>query len=130
MESIGIGVIGCGEMGRRLATGAHAVGGLEVICVSDTQGELAEKLATDIGVNYTIDYHELLADEKIQVVLIVTSPTMEEIADEAGKTGKYLFFGMNPDVSIYEIQHMLIEHLLPTSEWDETLKMMKVQLKE
>ncbi len=130
METIGIGVIGCDKMGKRLATGAHAVGGLEVICVSDSQGELAEKLATEIGVSYTIDYRELLADEKIQVVLIVTSPTMEEIVDEAGKTGKYLFFGMNQDISIYEIQHMLIEHLLPTSEWNETHKMMQAQLKE
>ncbi len=122
MESIGIGVIGCDEMGRRLATNAHAVEGLEVICVSDSREELAEKLAVDINVDYTLDYHELLADERIRVVLITTSPTMRLIANEAGKTGKYLFFGMDQDIPAYEIQHMLIEHLLPTEAWDEALE--------
>lgn len=128
MEPIGIGVIGCDEMGRRLAANAHAVEGLEVICVSDSQRELAEKLAAEINVNSTSDYHELLADEKIHAVLITTSPIMRQIADEAGKTGKYLFFGMDQDISKYEIQHMLIEHLLPTDAWDDTLAIAKTFL--
>ena len=83
---------------------------------------MAEKLAVDINVDYTLDYHELLADERIRVVLITTSPTMRLIANEAGKTGKYLFFGMDQDIPAYEIQHMLIEHLLPTEAWDEALE--------
>ena len=62
METIGIGVIGCGGMGRSLATSAHAVEGIEIICVSDLQEALAEKLATDLDASYTLDYHELLAD--------------------------------------------------------------------
>ena len=128
MESIGIGVIGCDEMGRRLAANAHAVEGLEVIYVSDSQADLAEKLAAEINVNYTSDYHELLADEKIQVVLITTSPIMRQIADKAEKAGKCLFFGMDQGISAYEIQHMLIEHLLPTEAWDEALEIAKTFL--
>ena len=53
MDTIGIGVIGCGGMGRSLATSAHAVDGIEVISVSDLQEALAEKLATDLGVSHT-----------------------------------------------------------------------------
>ena len=128
METIGIGVIGCNEMGRQLATNAHAIEGLEVICVSDMQEELAKKLATDIDVNYTQNYRELLANERIRVVLITTSSTMEQIADEAGKAGKYLFFGMNQNISAYEIQHMLIEHLLPTKAWDDASQKAKTLL--
>ena len=44
METIGVGVIGCGGMGRSLATSAHAVKGIAVIRVSDLQETLAEKL--------------------------------------------------------------------------------------
>ena len=49
METIGVGVIGCGGMGRSLATSAHAVEGIEVICVSDLQETLAEKLSADLN---------------------------------------------------------------------------------
>ena len=113
METIGIGVIGCDEMGRNLATSAHTVDGLEVICVSDSQEALAKKLALDLGVSYTSDYHELLADERVQVVLITTSPSMREIAADAANAGKYNFYGMDRNIPVGEVQHMLIEHLLP-----------------
>ena len=76
METIGVGVIGCGGMGRSLATSAHAVEGIEVISVSDVQEVLAEKLATDLGVSHTLDYHELLADDRIRAVLIASPPFM------------------------------------------------------
>ena len=113
MEAIGIGVIGCDDMGRNLATSAHTVEGLEVICVSDSQEVLAEKLATDLGVSYTSDYHELLADDRVKAVLIATSPSMREIAADAVNAGKYDFYGMDRNIPTEEIQHMLIEHLLP-----------------
>lgn len=100
-------------MGRTLATSAHAVDGLEVICVSDSEETLAEKLATDLGVSYTSDYHELLADDQIQAVLIATSPAMREIAADAYNAGKYNFYGMDRNIPTEEIQHMLTEHLLP-----------------
>ena len=74
METIGVGVIGCGGMGRSLATSAHAVEGIAVICVSDLQATLAEKLAADLNASYTLDYHELLADDRIQAVLIASPP--------------------------------------------------------
>ena len=100
-------------MGRNLATSAHAVEGLEVICVSDEQEVLAEKLATDLGVSSTSDYHALLADARVEVVLIATSPSMREIAADAAAAGKYNFYGMDRNIPVEEVQHMLTEHLLP-----------------
>ena len=111
METIGVGVIGCDDMGRHLAISAHAVEGLEVICVSDLQGALAEKLATDIGAAYTCDYHELLADNRIHAVLIATVPSARQIAADTIKAGKYNFFNIDPNLSSEKIQRMLIEHL-------------------
>ena len=92
METIGVGVIGCGGMGRSLANGAHAVEGIEVICVSDVQEALAEKLATDLDASYTSDYHELLADDRIQAVLIASPPFMHSpMAVDAANAGKHVF---------------------------------------
>lgn len=125
METIGIGVIGCDEIGRQLAIHAHDIEGLEVICVSDTQTELAEKLATEMDVNYTTDYRELLADEKIRRVIITTSLTSKQIMDEAEKSDKCISFGIGEDMSEYEIQHMLIEHILPTAAWDTAFQKAK-----
>lgn len=112
MKTIGIGVIGCDDMGRNLATTAHAVEGLEIVYVSDEQEVFAEKLAADLGSRYTSNYHELLADDRVQVVLITSSPAMKKIAADAAEAGKYNFYGMDRNIPAEEIRHMLIEHLL------------------
>ena len=112
MEPIRIGVIGCDDMGRNLATTAHTVEGLEVVYVSDEQEVLAEKLGTDLQAFYTSNYHELLADDRVQVVLITTSPSMKKIAADAAEAGKYNFYGMDRNIPAKEIRHMLTEHLL------------------
>ena len=92
METIGIGVIGCGGMGRSLANGAHAVEGIDVICVSDLQEELAKTLAENLNTNYTTDYHQLLAHDKIQAVLIASPPFLHaQMAIDATNAGKHVF---------------------------------------
>lgn len=92
METIGIGVIGCGGMGRSLATSANAVEGVEILCVSDLQETLAEKLAAELGTAYTLDYHELLAEGRIQAVLIASPPFMHSpMAVDAANAGKHIF---------------------------------------
>lgn len=92
METIGIGVIGCGGMGRSLATSAHAVEGIKVVAVSDLQAELAKKLAEDLGAAYTLDYHELLADERVRAVFIASPPFMHgPMAVDAANAGKHVF---------------------------------------
>ena len=74
METVGVGVIGCGGMGRSLANGANAVEDIEVICVSDLQEKLAKTLADNLRTEYTTDYHELLGSDDIDAVLIASPP--------------------------------------------------------
>ena len=70
----------------------HAVDGIEVISVSDVQEALVEKLATDLGTSYTLDYHELLADDRIRAVLIASPPFMHsQMAVDAANAGKHVF---------------------------------------
>ena len=92
MENIGIGVIGCGGMGRSLANGANAVEGIEVICVSDVQEELAKTLAENLEADYTTDYHKLLGNDDIQAVLIASPPFLHaQMAVDAANAGKHVF---------------------------------------
>ena len=112
MDTIGVGVIGCGSMGRKLAISAHAVEGIEVICVSDVHDALARELASHLNIAYTSDYHELLADDRIDAVLIATPSSPQQIAADASDAGKYNFFNIDQKLSSEEIQRMLIEHLL------------------
>ncbi len=92
MDTIGVGVIGCGSMGRSLATSAHAVEGIEVICVSDLQQALGKKLSEELGTAYTPDYHELLDDDSIHLVLIASPPFLHApMAIDAASAGKHVF---------------------------------------
>ena len=92
METIGIGVIGCGGMGRSLANSANAVEGIEVICVSDLQAELAKTLSDNLGTNYTTDYQALLSDDNIHAVLIASPPFLHaQMAVAAANAGKHVF---------------------------------------
>ncbi|MCY4403178.1 MAG: Gfo/Idh/MocA family oxidoreductase [Candidatus Poribacteria bacterium] len=92
MQTIGVGVIGCGGMGRSLANGANAVEDIEVICVSDLQEELAKTLAENLDTSYTTDYHELLANDDIQAVLIASPPFLHaQMAVDATNAGKHVF---------------------------------------
>lgn len=92
MENIGIGVIGCGGMGRSLANGANAVEGIDIVCVSDLQEDLAKSLADNLNTKYTTDYHELLADDNIDAVLIASPPFLHaQMAVDAANAGKHVF---------------------------------------
>ena len=120
METIGIGIIGCNDMGRYLAISAHTVEGLEVIRVSDSQEAAAEKLAADLNVPWTSDYQELLSDDRVHVVLIATSPSQKIVTDTVA-AGKYNFHSIAP-LDTKGIQQMLIEHLLPPAAFFDNLR--------
>ena len=89
---IGIGVIGCGGMGRSLANAANTVEGINIVCVSDLQEELAKTLAENLETKYTTDYHELLRDDDIDAVLIASPPFLHaQMAVDAANAGKHVF---------------------------------------
>lgn len=109
METIKIGVIGCGGMGRSLANGAHAVEGIDVICVSDLQEELAKTLAENLNANYTTDYHQLLANDKIQAVLIASPPFLHaQMTIDATNAGKHVFSEKPMAPTLEECDSMIV----------------------
>jgi myo-inositol 2-dehydrogenase / D-chiro-inositol 1-dehydrogenase len=75
-----IGVVGTGMMGRfhveRLAT---SVPNAEVVAVSDVYVEGAKQVGEQVGARAYSDGHELIADDRVQAVLIASpGPTHEE----------------------------------------------------
>jgi len=92
MDKIGMGVIGCGGMGSSLANNAKNLDHVEVLRVSDVDESRAQNLASQLGVEYDLDYHELLKREEIQAVLIATPPFLHrQVAVDAASAKKHIF---------------------------------------
>jgi predicted dehydrogenase len=92
MDKFGIGVIGCGGMGRSLAHSANALEHVNVVRVSDLDQERAQQVASEVDADYNLDYHDLLADDHVQAVLIASPPFMHpQMAIDAADAGKHVF---------------------------------------
>ena len=92
MDRFGVGVIGCGIMGRSLAHSAEALEHVKVLRVSDLDEHRAKKLAGEVDAECNLDYRDLLADERIQGVFIASPPFMHRrMAVDAADAGKHVF---------------------------------------
>ena len=95
MEKLGVGIIGCGG----IANGKHMpsikkVNGLEMVAFCDIIRERAEKAAKEYGTPdakvYT-DYHELLADARVNNVRVLTpNRAHAQITIDALHAGKHV----------------------------------------
>jgi myo-inositol 2-dehydrogenase / D-chiro-inositol 1-dehydrogenase len=71
--TLGIGVVGTGMMGRyHVERLAGSVPDAEVVAVSDVFVEGAEQVAEQVGARAYSDGHELIADDRVQAVLIAS----------------------------------------------------------
>lgn len=92
METLGLGVIGCGGMGASLAKGARALDCARVVCVSDVEAEKGRALAGDLGCDFEADYRKMLGREDVQAVMIATPPFLhEEPTVAAAEAGVHVF---------------------------------------
>jgi len=75
-----IGVVGAGQMGRyHIERLAGSVPDAEVVAVSDVYVEGARQVADAVGARAYSDGHELVADDRVEAVLIASpGPTHEE----------------------------------------------------
>ena len=71
--TLGIGVVGTGQMGRyHVERLAGSVRDAKVVAVSDVYVEGAEQVAEQVGARAYSDGHELIADDRVQAVLIAS----------------------------------------------------------
>jgi myo-inositol 2-dehydrogenase/D-chiro-inositol 1-dehydrogenase len=94
MRKINIAVIGTGRMGSvHVRNIARLIPEANLVAVCDIRLEVAQAVADEFGNQHVVrDYHELLADETIEAVLIATStPTHAMIIKDCAAAGKQIF---------------------------------------
>lgn len=89
MDTIGFGIIGTGLWGGLHGAVYHSAPGAELLGVADIIEDRARAMATQYGAKPYTDYRELLADDRIRAVSIVTPDFAHaEIAAAAAEAGK------------------------------------------
>ncbi len=92
MTKLGLGVIGCGNMGASLANGARGLDCAEVVCVSDVDSEKGRTLSEKMDCDYEADYRTMLAREDVQAVMIATPPFLHtDPTIAAAQAGVHVF---------------------------------------
>ncbi len=74
----GVGLIGCGAIGRRIAAAVQAgeAGDAELVAVFDQDADMARALSTSVspGLPHTTDFDDFLASDGLDLVLECASP--------------------------------------------------------
>lgn len=92
--TISIGLIGAGRMGQVFAHHlAFRIPSVDFVAVADANPEVAKRTASHYSVErYYSDYADLLLQENIDAVVIVTpTNTHERVIIDAAKAGKHIF---------------------------------------
>jgi myo-inositol 2-dehydrogenase/D-chiro-inositol 1-dehydrogenase len=87
-----LGLIGCGRIGKLHARNlVHRVEDAQLKIVSDSNPQAAKELASELGVEYTLDYRELLKRELDGVLVCTSTDTHKQIVIDACEAGKNVF---------------------------------------
>jgi predicted dehydrogenase len=88
---LGVGVVGCGLIGRRRAEEAARHAATRCVAVADLDVTLASNLAVQVGARVGLDWRDVVADDDIDVVSVATpNGLLAEIAIEALAHGKHV----------------------------------------
>jgi len=103
-----LGLIGCGRIGRLHARNlVHRVEGAQLIIVSDSNPQAAKELASELGIEYTLDYRELLKRELDGVLVCTSTDTHKQIVIDACEAGKSVFCEKPLARTLEEVDEML-----------------------
>ena len=92
METVKIGIIGCGNISAKYLRSAQVFGILEATACADIDPARAEMRASEFDVPKACSVKELLADPDIRIVVNLTPPqTHTEISLAAIEAGKHVF---------------------------------------
>ena len=91
-RTLGLGLAGAGRFGAFLAAAVADLPGLQVQVVADPDQARATELATAHGATATTTWQDLLADDRVDVVAVVTPPHRHaEVTLAALAAGKHVF---------------------------------------
>ena len=108
MERVGFGVIGTGTWGELHARIYASTEGMTLGGVSDLVESRAESVAQAYGTCHYADYHDLLADDLIKAVSIVTPDFAHaEIAVAAAEAGKHILVEKPLAMTVEDCQRVI-----------------------
>ena len=88
----GVGVIGCGGMGRSHAGYFAALPDVQVVACADANAEAAQRLAAQHHASSYADAEQLLDDPRANIAVICTpTPFHAELIEGAARRGKHVF---------------------------------------
>ncbi len=88
----GVGVIGCGGMGHGHAARFASLPEVKVVACADIREEAARRLASEHDARAYTDGRRLLADRRVDIVVICTpTPSHAEFMEAAAARGKHVF---------------------------------------
>jgi len=111
-RKINIAVIGTGRMGSvHVRNIVRQIPEANLVAVCDIRLEVAQAVADEHGIKRVVrDYHDLLADQDIEAVLIATStPTHAFIMKDVARAGKHIFCEKPLALDLKEIDEALAE---------------------
>lgn len=92
METVKIGIVGCGNISAAYLRTAHFFPILEVVACADMLPERAQARAEEFGVPKACTVEELLADPEIQIVVNLTTPQAHTPVNLAAlEAGKHVY---------------------------------------
>ena len=92
METVKIGIIGCGNISSSYLATANAFPILEAAACCDIESSRAESRAEEFGVGRACSMADLLADPEIQIVVNLTTPQAHmEVSLAAIEAGKHVY---------------------------------------
>ncbi len=107
-QTVGFGLLGAGLIAPFHAKSIQAADGCELIAVADLDAKRAGKIADEFGCDARASLDELLADDKIDVINILTPNHLHsEAAIAAAKAGKSVLVEKPPSMSLAETDAMI-----------------------
>jgi predicted dehydrogenase len=109
MRSVGVGVIGCGNISAAYLTAAKAFAVLDVRALADRDPEAAARRGAEFGVP-AVEVAELLADPGIEIVLNLTVPGAHvAVGRQCLAAGKHVYSEKPLGVAFAEAAELLAE---------------------
>jgi len=90
--NIRVAVIGLGLVAEAHLNAFRLIKGATVVAVCDTRGEVAKKVASEWNAKAYTDFHRLLREEQVDLVMVLTpASTHLEIACASAEAGAHVF---------------------------------------
>ena len=108
MATLGIGLIGCGLWGRRLAGIVRQLDGAEVVAAFDTDARTMREFATPRTIVARETCQALLEDPRVDAVLVVVPHSLhEEVVVGAARAGKHAFCEKPLAIDVAQCRRMI-----------------------